>query len=146
MKRRRIVGSLVGVAFASGAVVAEAERNYAAVASRAETEAQVEAVDVGKDGLRVRLLVRNSLNEPVRLRYVHLDVDHAEYVDSASVPFNEYRSLDPGRSPLIVTIPERQLTGEPTAGETVTVSGTVAVTVYNEYEFDIPVGPTEARL
>ncbi|MFB9807160.1 hypothetical protein ACFFQF_18855 [Haladaptatus pallidirubidus] len=43
-------------------------------------------------------------------------------------------------------IPARQVSGNLSAGDAVTVYGEIVVSVYNGYEFDIPVERTEVTL
>lgn len=146
VKRRHVLGSLLGITLFSGAVVAEAEHNYATVTALTETHARVEWARADDGGLQVRLAAHNSMNEPLRVQYVHLEIDHADGIDSASVPYNGIRSLPPGDSTLSPSIPERKITGQLEAGDSITVSGGVAVDVYNEYRFEIPIEPQEVEL
>lgn len=143
---RRLFATLLVAALLSGAVVVEAERNYAAVASVEEAEARVDGVSTVDGRLQVRLAVRNTMNEPLRVQFVHLEADRANHTDAASIPYNGYRRLPPGRTALTVGIPSRQLTGSLGDGETMVVSGYLEVEVYNGYRFEIPIEPTEVTL
>ncbi|MFB6221087.1 MAG: hypothetical protein ABEH90_06575 [Halolamina sp.] len=146
MNRRYFLSSLLGVAAFSGAVVAEAEHNYATITRRDEAAARVDDVSPADGALRVTLAVENPMNEGLRVQYVHIEVSRRESVDAASFPYNGSRTLAPGRSTLTPTVPERQLTGELTDGEPMTVTGYLAVEVYNEYRFEIPIEPAEVTL
>ncbi|GAA0256719.1 hypothetical protein [Haladaptatus pallidirubidus] len=143
---RRVVASLLAIALLSGAVIAEAEQNYASVTSRDETSAGIADTNIENGALVADLRVNSSMNEPLRIQYVHLTVAHPGYNDSASTPFKGQRSLLPGENDLKVDIPARQVSGNLSAGDAVTVYGEIVVSVYNGYEFDIPVERTEVTL
>lgn len=146
MNRRGLLASLFVLALLSGAVVVEAERNYANVTSVEQTDARVANVAADDGALQVRLAVENRMGEPLRLQFVHLEVNRTDHTDAASVPFNGYRTLPAGRATLTVGVPPRQLTGTLGENETVVVGGYVAVEVYNGYRFEVPFGPTEVTL
>lgn len=139
------MASLVVLTLLSVGVVAEAERNYAAVTERDGSTASVS--DVAFDErLEVTLRVHNSLNQPVRLQYVHVDLHHGEGTGGSSTPFNGYRTLDPGTETVTVSVPSRLVGGSLSRGDEVTVSGTVAVKVYNGYQFEIPIDIREVKI
>lgn len=147
MNRRRRLGtvSLVVLTLLSVGVVAEAERNYAAVTDRDGSNASVS--DVAFDErLEVTLRVHNSMNQPVRIQYVHVDLHHAEGTGGSSTSFNGYRTLDPGTETMTVFVPARLVGGSLSQGDRVTVSGTVAVQVYNGYRFEIPIDSREVEI
>lgn len=146
MTSRLLFGSLFVIAVLSGVVVAEAQYNYASVTDLERTTAHVERVSAVDGGLQVELVVENSMNERLRIQYVHLNVNRTNHSDSASVPINGYRTLAPGRSTLTVTVPERQVTGELEARETMIVDGRIAVEVYNGYQFEVPIDPEEVTV
>ena len=143
---RRVVASLLLVALLSGAVVAEAERNYASVTGRDETTATVADVRVEDGAIAVDLRVNSSMNEALRIRYVHLTVARPGHIDGASTPFKGLRSLSPGGNDLGVSIPARQISGTVSPGDTATVTGEIAVSVYNGYEFTVPIEEAEVTL
>lgn len=134
-----MLGSLVIIALFSAAVVAEAERNYAAVTEVEQTEAQVDTVSMVEGDLEVRITVDNSMPEALRLQFVHLTVERNNHTDAASVPYKGYRTLPPGTSTLSTGIPERHLTGGLSPGETVVVGGYLSVEVFNGYRFEVPI-------
>lgn len=146
MSSRLLLGSLLAVAIFSGAVVAEAERNYAAVTAVEETVASVEAASADGDGVSIAISVRNTMGEPLRLQYVHLRLDRANGSASTSVPYNGYETIPPGESTLTTGITDRQFEGEPESGETVVVDGHLVVEVYNGYRFEIPIDSREVTL
>jgi hypothetical protein len=141
-----LAASLVLLALLSGVVLAEAEANYQNVTSRDQTTATVNSVDLTDDGVRVVLQVHNSMEEPLRVQYVHIVLDRENATDAASVPYNGYRTLPPGDGLVTGGVPGRQTTGTISEGDTFTVRGTVAVEVYNRYRFEIPVEPTEVTI
>lgn len=139
------MASLVVLTLLSVGVVAEAERNYAAVTERDGSTASVS--DVAFDErLEVTLRIHNSMNRPVRLQYVHVDLHHDEGNGGSSTSFNGYRTLDPGTETVTVSVPSRLVGGSLSQGDNVTVSGTVAVEVYNGYRFEIPIDSREVTL
>lgn len=146
MNRRLVAGSLLVIALFSGAVVVEAERNYAAVTAVERTDARVDAVWTAGGDLEVRIAVENSMPEALRLQFAHLTVERVNHTDAASVPYNGYRTLPPGQSTLTTGIPERKLTGGLSPGETVVVGGYLSVEVFNGYRFDVPVEKREVTL
>lgn len=145
-QRRRLgVASLVVLSLLSVVVVAEAERNYAAVTEREGSTASVS--DVAFDErLEVTLRVHNSMNQPIRLQYVHVDLHHDEGTGGSSTSFNGYRTLDSGTETVTVAVPPRLVGGSLSQGDSVTVSGTVAVQVYNGYRFEIPIDSREVTV
>lgn len=139
--------SLVVVALLSGAVLAEAEANYERVTNRDETTASVTSVELTDDGgVAVTLRVDNTMNEPLRIQYVHVVLDRANVTDAASTPYNGYRSIPPEGGVVDAGVPGRQMSGSVAEGDTFTVRGTVAVEVYNRYRFEIPVEPAEVTI
>lgn len=146
MNARHLLGSLIVIALLSGAVVAEAERNYHRVTAVEENTATVSSVTLVNEGLEVEVAVHNAMSEPLRVQYVHLELDRENHTDATSVPYNGYRSLLPGQSTLVMTVASRQLSGTVTEGETVTISGFVAVEVFNGYRFKITIEPTEVTV
>lgn len=143
---RRVAVSLLLVALLSGAVVAEAETNYASVTGRDDTTAAVADARVEDGALAVDIRVDSSMNGALRVEYVHLSVARPGHTDGASTPFNGLRSLSPGENDLGVSIPARQISGTISTGDTVTITGEIVVSVYNDYEFAIPIEETEVRL
>lgn len=142
-----VAGSLVLLALLSVAVVAEAEANYATVTNRETATANVAEVTVTDDGsVQVRLGVENTMNEPLRVAYVHLELDREHSNDAASTPFGGYRTLPPGRSELTAGVTARQLSTDVAAGERITIRGRVAVSVYNNFRFDITIEETAVTL
>jgi hypothetical protein len=143
--RRVVAASLVALVLLSVGVVAEAERNYATVTELDASTASVTGAEFD-DGVTVTLEIHNSMNRPVRVEYVNVDLRHDGGSGGASTPYNGYRSLDPGTGSLTAHVPARLTGGELSPGKTVEVSGTVTVRVYNGYEFDIPIEPREVTL
>jgi hypothetical protein len=143
---RLVVASLLSLALVSGVVIAESERNYASVADRDRTTATVVDATADRGGIVADLLIHNSMNEPLRIRYVSLRSVRANVTDSASTPFREARTLPPGETTLQVGIPARQVAGNVSGGETARIGGTVVVVVYNGYEFEIPIEEREVTL
>ena len=142
-----LAATLVLLALLSGAVLVEAETNYERVASRDQTTAEVASVELTDDGsVAVGVRVRNTMREPLRVQYVHVELDRANATDAASVPYNGYRTVAPGTEIVSAGVPSRQLTGTVSEGDTFTVRGTVAVEVYNRYRFEIPIEPTEVTI
>lgn len=146
MNSRYLLGSLLVVALLSGAVIAEAERNYATVSSATGSSGTVEAVSQTDGGLQVEIAVENTMNEPLRVQYVRLEFDQENYTDAASIPYQGRRTLATGVSTMTMTVPSRQISGELSAGTTLVVEGFVAVEVYNGYRFEIPIEPREVTL
>ena len=146
MNGRLFLGSLVVLAVLSGAVVAEAERNYAAVSSVETTDARVVSASVDDGGMLLTIAVDNEMGERLRVQYVHLSVQWADGSVSASVPYNGYETLPPGESRLSPGIGTRQFESLPEPGETVVVDGYVAVEVYNGYRFEVPIAEREVTL
>lgn len=146
MNSRLLLGSLLALAVLSGAVVVEAERNYAAVTAVEGTEASVESATADDDGVSITIAVRNTMGEPLRLQYVHLRVERANGTTSTSVPYNGYETLAAGESTLRTGVTERQFDDDPQADETVVVSGHLAVEVYNAYRFKVPIDEREVTL
>ncbi|WP_373189729.1 hypothetical protein [Halolamina sp.] len=146
MNSRYLLGSLVVIAMLSGVVVAEAERNYVAVTSVSQSTASVGSVSQTDDGLRIQVVVENSMNEPLRVQYVRLKLDRRNYTDATSFPYQGRRTLPPGESSMMMTVPTRQLSGDLSEDTTLVVEGFVAVEVYNGYRFEIPIEPTEVTL
>lgn len=144
--RRSGVLSLLVLALVSGGVLAEAEYNYASVTNAGESTASVLDASRTDDGLRVRLSVENELDARLDVEYIHVEADHVGGVDEASVPYDGRRTLPPGETTLVVRIPERQLS-DPTARiDRATVRGTVAVSAFNGYEFEIPINPKRVNV
>lgn len=146
MNRRLFFASLVVVAVLSGIVVAEAERNYAAVTSSDDTEASVANVTYTDEGLDVAVSVRNTMTERLRVQFAHVEIEHANGTDGASEPYKGHLTLAPGKSTFSVWIPARQLSDGVGAGDTVTVSGYVSVEVFNGYQFEVPIRPRDVTL
>jgi hypothetical protein len=143
--RRLVVVSLVGLALVSVGVIAEAERNYATVTALDRSTASV--VDASlEEGVVVGIRVHNSMNRPIRVDYVTVSLSSDDAGGLASTPYNEHRKLPPGDGRISGMVPLRQVDGELAEGDRVTVDGTVAVRVYNAYEFEIPIEPTEVTL
>jgi hypothetical protein len=140
------MASLLLLALASGAVLAEAEANYERVTSRDETVATVASVELVDGDVGVVVRVENAMREPLRVQYVHVVLDRHNATDSASASYNGYRTLPPGEGTVSATVPARQTTGRVAPGEAITVRGTVAVEVYNRYRFEIPVEPAEVTV
>lgn len=147
MNRNRLLVtvSLLVLTLVSVGVVAEAERNYATVTERDDSTAAVSDV-VLDGGIELSVRVHNSMNRPLRVQYVHVDLAHDEGNGGSSTPYNGYRTVGPGTETLVVSVPERLTGGPLSEGDTVTVSGTVVVEVYNDYRFEIPIEPTEVTL
>ena len=146
MKDRLLLGSLVILAVLSGAVVAEAERNYAAVSSVEATDARVASASVDDGGMLFTISVDNEMGEHLRVQFVHLSVRRADGTVSASVPYNGYETLPPGESRLSPGISARQFESPPEPGETVVVDGYLSVEVYNDYRFEVPIAEREVTL
>lgn len=143
--RRAVAVSLVALTLLSVGVIAEAERNYATVTNLDESTASVVETEID-EGLVVTLRVHNSMNRPVEIQYVHVELSHDDGRGSASTPYNGLRSLDPGDGTLTAYVPSRLAGTELSSGDEVTVSGTVAVRVYNDYRFEIPIEQREVTL
>lgn len=137
--------SLLFLTLISVGAVAEAERNYATVAERGDSTAAVDGVALD-GGVELSIRVYNSMNRPLRIQYVTVDLSHADGHGGSSTPYNGYRTVDPGVETLTVSVPERLVGGSLSAGDTVTIRGTVVVEVYNDYRFDIPIDSTEVTL
>ncbi|MFB6201766.1 MAG: hypothetical protein ABEI98_07125 [Halorhabdus sp.] len=146
MNSRLLLGSLVVLAALSGAVVVEAERNYAAVTSVEQSTASVGSATATDGGVQVEVVVKNEMPEPLRVQYVRLVLHRPNATDAASIPYQGTRSLAPGEATLTMTVPERQLTGTVSAGETLRVDGYVAVAVFNGYRFQIAIEEREVTL
>ena len=145
LPRRLVVVSLVGFALVSVGVIAEAERNYATVTALDRSTASV--VDASlEEQVVVGIRVHNSMNRPIRVDYVTVSLSSDDAGGLASTPYNEHRELPPGDGRISGIVPLRQVDGELAEGDRVTVDGTVAVRVYNAYEFEIPIEPTEVTL
>lgn len=140
-----VTASLLLLTLVSVGAIAEAEHNYATVAEREDSTAAVGDV-VFDEGVRLSVQVTNSMNQPLRVQYVHIDLSHAGGQGASSTPYNGYRTIDPGIETLTVSVPERLVSGSLSAGDTVTIRGTVAVKVYNDYRFEIPIESTEAEV
>lgn len=147
MSRSRlfVTGSLVLLTLLSVGVVAEAERNYATVTERDDSTARVDEV-VLDEGLELSIRVQNSMNRQLRVQYVHIDLAHHEGNGGSSTPYNGHRRIAAGTETLVVSVPERLTGGSLSEGDSVTVSGAVAVEVYNAYRFEIAIEPTEVTL
>lgn len=143
--RLLVTASLLFFTLVSVGVVAEAERNYATVAERDDSTAAVDGVALD-DGLELSVRVYNSMNRPLRVQYVNIDLSHDDGRGGSSTPYNGYRTVDPGAETLTVSVPERLMGGPLSRGDTVRLRGTVVVEVYNNYRFDIPIEPTEVTL
>ena len=143
---RLLLGSMLAIAVFSGVVVTEAERNFAAVTVVDETTASVETAAANGDGASIIIAVQNTMGQPLRLQYVHLTVEGADGRSSASVPYNGYETLPPGESTLTTGITERQFEGDARVGDSVIVSGHLAVEVYNAYRFQVPIDEREVTL
>ena len=143
---RQAMALLLFVTLLSGAVVVEAERNYASVTSRDETTAVIVDARVEHGTLAVDLRVNNLMNEPLRIQYVYLSVSRSEHTDGASTPFKGMRSLSSGENDLTIHIPARQISGNVSVGDSATVSGEIMISVYNGYEFAIPIEEREMTL
>lgn len=141
-----VAASLLLFALLSGGVLVEAEANYERVANRDETVATVAAVELVDGDVVVTVEVDNTMREPLRVRYVNVVLDRADATDSASMPYNGYRTLPTGEGFVNASVPARQTTGTVSPGETFTVQGTVAVEVFNRYRFEIPIEPTEVTV
>ena len=145
LPRRLVVVSLVGFALVSVGVIAEAERNYATVTALDRSTASV--VDASlEEQVVVGIRVHNSMNRPIRVDYVTVSLSSDDAGGLASTPYKEHRELPPGYGRISGIVPLRQVDGELAEGDRVTVDGTVAVRVYNAYEFEIPIEPTEVTL
>jgi len=143
--RRTVAVSLVVLTLLSVGVVAEAERNYATVTDLDESTASV--VDAELDeGVVVTIRVHNSMNRPVRVQYVHVDLAHEGGRGAASTPYQGYRTLAPGTGTLTGHVPSRLVRGNLSRGDDVAVSGTVAVRVYNDFRFEISIEQREVTL
>lgn len=140
-----VTASLLFLTLISVGVIAEAERNYATVAERGDSTATVDGV-VLDDGVELSVQVYNSMNQPLRVQYVTIDLSHNDGHGGSSTPYNGYRTVDPGAETLTVSVPERLVGGSLSAGDTVTVRGTVVVEVYNNYRFDILIDSTKVTL
>ena len=143
--RRLVVVSLVVFALVSVGVIAEAERNYATVTTLDRSTASVVDASLGEQVV-VGIRVHNSMNRPIRVDYVTVSLSGDDAGGLASTPYNEHRELPPGEGRISGVVPLRQVDGELAEGDRVTVDGTVAVRVYNAYEFEIPIEPTEVTL
>lgn len=143
--RRLVVVSLVALTLVSVGVVAEAERNYATVTALDRSTASVVDVTL-EERVVVRLRVHNSMSRPIRVDYVTISLSSDDAGGLASTPYNEHRELPPGEGRISGVVPLRQVDGELAEGDRVTVGGSVAVHVYNAYEFEIPIEPTEVTL
>lgn len=146
MTGRHLLGSLLIVAVLSGGVVAEAERNYAAVTDVEGTTASVASATADGDGVSVTLTVDNGMGEALRIQYVYLTVSRENGTATTSVPYQGYERLPQGESTLRTGVPARQFDEAPAPGETVTVRGYLAVEVYNGYRFEIPIAEREVTL
>lgn len=143
--RRIVTVSLVALTLLSVGVVAEAERNYANVTSLDESTASVVDAEFD-DGVVVTIRVHNSMNRPVRIQYVHIDLSHDDGRGSASTPYQGYKSLSPGTGTVTGYVPARLISGNLSQGDDVTVTGTISVQVYNDYRFEIPIEEREVTL
>jgi len=141
-----VAASLVLLALLSGSVLVEAETNYERVATRDETVATVDSVELVDGDVIVAVEVHNTMREPLRVRYVNVVLDRDNATDSASVPYNGYLTIPAGEAIVNASVPARQTTGTVTPGETFTVRGTVAVEVFNRYRFEIPIEPAEVTV
>jgi len=126
-------------------VVAEAERNYANVTELDESTASVVDAEFD-DGVVVTIRVHNSMNRPVRIQYVYVDLTHDDGRGASSTPYQGYKSLSPGTGAVTGYVPTRLISGNLSDGDTITVSGRVAVRVYNDYRFEIPIEKREVTL
>jgi len=143
--RRLVVVSLVAFALVSVGVVAEAERNYANVTALDRSTASV--VDGTLDErVVIDLRVHNSMGRPIRVDYVTISLSGDGANGQASTPYNEHRELPAGEGRISGVVPLRQVDGELAEGDRVTVDGSVVVSVYNAYEFEIPIEPAEVTL
>lgn len=145
LSRRAVTVSLVALTLLSVGVVAEAERNYANVTSLDESTASVVDAEFD-DGVVVTIQVHNSMNRPIRIQYVHVDVTHDGGRGAASTPYQGYESISPGTGTVKGYVPARLISGTLSAGDDVTVTGTVTVRVYNDYRFEIPIEQREVTL
>lgn len=147
MSRQRlfVTASLVVLTLVSVGVIAEAERNYATVAERDDSTAAVSEV-VLEEGLELSIRVHNSMNRPLRVQYVHINLAHDMGNGGSSTPYNGHRTIAPGTEALAVSVSERLTGGSLSEGDSVSVGGTVVVDVYNNYQFQIPIEPTEVTL
>lgn len=143
--RRTVTVSLVVLTLFSVGVVAEAERNYANVTSLDESTASIVDAEFD-DGVVVTIRVHNSMNRPLRVQYVHVDLSHEDGRGAASTPYQGYQSLSPGTGTVKAYVPARLISGNLSEGDDVTVTGTVAVRVYNDYRFEIPIEQREVTL
>lgn len=146
MNSRHLLASLVVIALLSGGVVAEAEQNYTAVTSVEQTSASVGSVTETDGDLQVEIVVENTMDDPLRVQYVRLELEHQNATDAASIPYQGHRQLPAGQSTMTMTVPDRQLSGSLSTGTTLVVEGFVAVEVYNGYRFEIPIEPREVTL
>ncbi|AEN06940.1 hypothetical protein Halar_3333 [halophilic archaeon DL31] len=137
--------SLLVLTLVSVGVVAEAEHNYATVTDRDDSTAAVSEV-VLDEGLEMSIRVHNSMNRPLRVQYVTVNLAHDEGNGGSSTPYNGRRTVAPGTETLVITVPERMTGGSLSEGDSVTVSGTVVVEVYNDFRFEIPIELAEVRL
>lgn len=145
--RPRVVGaSLLIVALFTGGVIVEAEHNYAAVADRDRTTAALVTASAEEGAIEVRIRVHNSMDEPLRLQYVHLEAIRRNATDSASTPYGGSKIVRPGNATLDVQISARQVTGDIAPNEDARIGGEVVVTVYNAYRFTIPIEDREVTL
>lgn len=137
--------SLVVLTLLSIGVVAEAERNYANVSSLDESTASVADAEFD-EGVVVTIRVHNSMNRPLRIQDLHVDISHDDGRGAASTPYQGYRSLSPGTETVKGYVPERLISGNLSAGDEITVKGTITVRVYNDYRFQIPIEEAEVTL
>ncbi|MEF8801293.1 MAG: hypothetical protein V5A38_01110 [Halolamina sp.] len=143
--RRTVTVSLVVLTLLSVGVVAEAERNYANVITFEESTASVADAEFD-DGVVVTVRVHNSMNRPIRVQYVHVDLSHEDGRGSASTPYQGFNSISPGTGTVKGYVPARLISGNLSQGDAVTVTGTVTVRVYNDYRLEIPIEQREVTL
>lgn len=143
--RRAVTLSLITLTLLSVGVIAEAERNYVNVTDLDESTASV--VDAKfDDGVVVTIQVHNSMNRPIRIQYVHVDLTHTDGRGAASTPYQGYRSISSGTGTVKGYVPARLISGNLSEGDEITVTGTVTVQVYNDYRFEIPIEKREVTL
>lgn len=145
---RAVVLSLLAIMAVSAGVVFEAEANYAAITLSDDATAHVTEVTKDESGLEFQLTVTNPLNHPVRIEYVRLEIDDGNESVGVNVPFNGYESVPPGDDVEIVdafVIERRYERLSPIDGP-LTVNGYLEVTIYNGYQFKIPIDESEVEL
>lgn len=145
---RVVVLSLLAITAVSAGVLFEAEANYADVVLSEGATAQVTEVTREESGLEFRVAVTNTLDHPVRVEHVRLEIAEGTESVGVNVPFNGFVSVPPGADGETVDafVIERRYERLSPIEESLTVSGYVQVTVYNSYQVTIPITESEVEL